>query len=266
MRKSLPSDSETCPAADDRARIRLDGVSLRFILYGTKRTGMKEALFSRLFHRHVRRLRETKQFWVLQGIDLTVSHGERLGVIGVNGAGKTTLLQVIAGIYPPTSGRVEIDGRVAPLIDIGAGFSAELTGRENIFLYSSLLGRASSEMAGKVDRILEFAELQDFADMPIKYYSTGMRQRLNFSVATEVVPEILLIDEVFAAGDAFFTLKAKDRMHMLLDNSKISVMVSHNLGLIREACSRVILIHQGKIARDGEPDAVCAYYLESQGR
>ncbi len=246
---------------DNRTRIVLDGIGLRFIAYGQKKAGLKEAAFNRLFRRPVSRIRKTETFWALRRIDLNIIQGERIGIIGPNGAGKSTLLKLISGIYPPTEGSIEVAGRIAPLIELGAGFSPELSGRENIFLNGALLGLGEKIMNEKVGRILEFAELHKFAEMPLKYYSIGMKLRLAFSIATDIMPQILLIDEMFAGGDAFFAKKAKQRMLQLLDSSKIVIIVSHNLNLIQEVCGKVIWIQEGRIISEGDPKTVCEQYL-----
>ena len=249
--------------SDDHAGIHLKDVALRFIMYGDKRALFKEAVLARFF-RKFRRMRPTKEFWALQDITLDIAHGERVGIIGPNGAGKSTLLRLITGIYTPARGRLEVLGDIAPLIDLGAGFNPEISAHENIVLYGALLGRSRSDMESKIDRILSFAGVEKFADMPTKYYSTGMQLRLSFAVATDILPEILIIDEVFAGGDAEFQKKAKQRMIDLIDNAKILVMVSHNLGLLQELCERIIWLHEGRIVADGLPEDVCSRYLAEQ--
>jgi lipopolysaccharide transport system ATP-binding protein len=252
--------------AGNQAEILLENVSLRFILYRNRRTGLKEAMLNRVFRNVVRPMRQHKEFWVLNDVDLRVEHGERLGIIGPNGAGKSTLMKLICGIYKPTRGRITTVGRLAPLIELGAGFDHELAARQNILLYGSLLGYSTSYMEQKIESILDFAELHKFADTPLKYYSTGMLQRLGFSVATDIMPEILLVDEVFAGGDASFSARAQERMLNLIDYSKIFAIISHNLNLIQDVCSRVIWLGDGQIRMDGRPGEVCDAYLETVRR
>jgi ABC-type polysaccharide/polyol phosphate transport system ATPase subunit len=241
------------------AGIRLRDVGLRFIMYGDRRARLKEALLGGLWKR-LARMRPTEEFWALKSISLDIAHGERVGIIGQNGAGKSTLLRTVAGIYRPATGRIEVVGDIAPLIDLGAGFNHEISARENIILYGSLLGHTRREMEAKSERILEFAGVEKFANMPTKYYSRGMLLRLTFSVATDILPEILLVDEVFAGGDAEFSRKASERMTNLIDTAHILVMVSHNLNLIETLCQRVIWLHQGAIRMDGAPDEVIDAY------
>jgi ABC-type polysaccharide/polyol phosphate transport system ATPase subunit len=259
MNPASSTDFEVTQEAD-WALVQLRNVGLRFSTFSSRRTGLKEALLNRTFRRHVRRER-SDGFWVLRSVDLDVEHGERLGILGPNGAGKSTLLKLICGIYRPTEGRLETIGRLAPLIELGAGFDQELPAGSNILLYGSLLGYSRKYLEEKIESVIEFAELQRFAEMPLKYYSTGMLQRLGFSVATDILPEILLVDEVFAGGDASFSAKARRRMHNLIDTAHILVMVSHNLSLLTEICTRVIWVEEGAIRMDGKPDDVCQAYL-----
>ena len=245
-----------------RASIALRDVSLRFIMYGDKKALLKEAVIAKLLSR-LNRMRPTKEFWALNDITLDIRHGDRVGIIGANGAGKSTLLKLITGIYIPAKGRLKIVGDIAPLIDLGAGFNPEISAHENIILYGALLGHGRQEMESKVKRIIEFAGVEEFAEMPTKYYSTGMQLRLSFSVATDILPEILLIDEVFAGGDTEFKRKAKQRMESLIDNAKILVMVSHNLELLKDLCTRIIWLDKGRIVADGDSQEIIDAYLAS---
>ena len=242
--------------------IRLTGVGLRFSLLVDGPPLLRQAIVRRVLSRPLRRLRRSEDLWALSDVSLAVEHGERVGVIGDNGAGKSTLMAVIAGIYPPTTGRVVVAGRVAPLTHFGAGFNGELSARENVILYGALLGHDRRRMEGRVDAILRFAGVRRFARMPVKYFSTGMALRLGFAVATDVEPEVLLIDEVFAGGDTAFRRRAGRRMRELVGTAKILVMVSHNLELVRELCSRVILLDHGRVVAEGAPAAVIDAYLE----
>jgi ABC-type polysaccharide/polyol phosphate transport system ATPase subunit len=191
--------------------------------------------------------------------------GERIGIMGHNGAGKSTLLRLLARIYPPTTGRLSIRGSVAPLIEMGAGFNPELSGRENILLNGAMLGMSRREMQRKVDGIWEFTGLREFASMPLKYYSSGMYLRLAFGIATEVDPEILLIDESLGAGDVSFVEKAKARIRGLVDRSNLVAIVSHDLGSLLELCRRGIWMEQGRIRGDGPiRDVMHAYITDAQ--
>ena len=187
-------------------------------------------------------------------------HGDRIGIVGRNGAGKSTLLKVISNIYAPTEGCVNVVGHVVPLLEFGAGFHGEFTGRENIYFNGVILGIPRSVLRDIEQEIIEFSELEEFIDTPIKYYSTGMYMRLAFSVATAIHPEILILDELFAGGDASFIIKAKERMMKCVDNASIVIIVSHQQELIRELCQRVIYLDKGEIISDGPTDDVLAEY------
>ena len=252
--------STTTFTDSDGAAIELDAVSLRFRRYGDSRPAIKQAVLNAIFSRSYAK---TRDFWLFRDLNLRISHGQRVGIVGANGAGKSTLLKVISGIFYPTAGRVRVTGRIAPLIELGAGLNPELSGVENVYLNGAILGFSPAQMSAKMERILEFAGLEPFARTPLKYYSTGMLMRLAFAIATDVEPEILIIDEIFAAGDAEFIRKASGRMHKLMDSSHIVVMVSHDLSLIRQFTSRVLWIDKGKIAADGKADDVCEQYLRS---
>ncbi len=182
-------------------------------------------------------------------------------MIGDNGAGKSTLMATIAGIYRPTTGRIQVAGTIAALSHFGAGFNGELSARENVILYGALLGHDRRVLEERVEEILRFAGVRRFAQVPVNSFSTGMRLRLGFSVATNILPEILLVDEAFAGGDTPFHRRAAGRMRELIASSKILVLVSHNLDLVTELCSRAVLIEQGRVLADGEPAAVIETYL-----
>lgn len=201
-------------------------------------------------------------FWGLRNINLRLSEGDRLGIIGKNGAGKSTLLKVISRIYRPTEGTLTVDGRIAPLIEIAAGFNPELSGRENAYLNGSILGISRKTVRERLDSIIEFSELQDFIDMPVKYYSTGMHMRLAFTVATEIPPDILILDELYAGGDAAFIQKANERLDRFIKTSKILILVAHNLDYIKRFCSKVIVIEHGKIIAGGPPALIIDRYLD----
>ncbi|HEY2593304.1 MAG TPA: ABC transporter ATP-binding protein [Chloroflexota bacterium] len=200
-------------------------------------------------------------FWALENIDLTISAGERLGVIGRNGAGKSTLLQVIASVLRPTTGRVAVLGRVAPLLQLGAGFDPELSGRENVYLNGALLGMKRATIRARFDAIVEFAELDEFIDAPLRTYSTGMAGRLGFAVATECQPDVLLLDEVLAVGDEAFQSKCVERLREFTGRGTTLVLVTHDADLVMRECTRVVWIRDKRIVADGEPsDVVDAYH------
>jgi len=244
--------------------IQLDDVSLRFRIYATQNRSIKETVVNLLLRRQYGK--PSTEVQALRGVTLAVGEGQRLGIIGDNGAGKSSLLKVMARIYPPTSGRIERRGFLVPLLEIGIGFNGELSGVENIYLTGAIMGFGRAEMKQRVDPILDFAELREHADTPVKYYSSGMAQRLAFSVATEIDPEILLLDEVFSVGDIHWIEKAKARMQALIDRSSILVLVSHQMELIEQYCNRAIWMQGGRIAMDGPPPEVVAAYRGGAAR
>ena len=202
----------------------------------------------------------------LRDATLTVAPGERVGVVGPNGAGKSTLFRVIARVRRPTEGRVVVRGRVAPLLELGLGFHGELTGRENVVLHGTLMGFSRALMLERMDAIAAFAELEAFLDSPIRTYSTGMVARLAFAVATDVDPDILLVDEALSVGDERFRAKCRDRMAALRERGRTFLLVSHSLSDITDSCTRALWISDGRILQDGPADAVCAaYHAWAQG-
>lgn len=237
--------------------IRLTDVVQRFRLIRDRPDTLREA-FTKMF----RRRDDFQLFEALKGISLTIGKGEVVGIIGRNGSGKSTILKVIAGIYEPTSGRVETVGKIAAMIELGTGFHHELTGRENIAINGMLLGYSRREMKALEAQIIDFADLGDFIDSPVKQYSSGMYMRLAFAVATEVYPDILLVDEILAVGDAPFHEKCMQRMRNFTASGNTIVFVSHDMHAMRNFCSRIILIHNGKQVADGPPDRVIARYEE----
>lgn len=240
------------------SEIVLENVGLQFKLYHNKSSSIKE-LFANVFSGEKHSAED--KFLALNDINLRIEHGERLGIIGHNGAGKSSLLKVLCKIYTPTSGRINIKGKIAPLLEIGAGFNPELSGRENIYLNGTILGYSIKSIKEIEADIIEFSELAQFIDMPVKYYSTGMYMKLAFSIATAVQPDILILDELFAGGDADFILKAQERMKSMIEDSNIMVFVSHQMELLLELCNRVIWVDHGRIIADGKPDVIINKYL-----
>ncbi|MBA2380073.1 MAG: ABC transporter ATP-binding protein [Blastocatellia bacterium] len=201
-----------------------------------------------------------KEFWAVRDVSFDVERGEVLGIIGHNGAGKSTILKMLASITPPTSGEIIINGRLSALIEVGSGFHPELTGRENIFLNGSILGMTRREIATKLERIVEFAGIQQFVDTPVKRYSSGMYVRLGFSIAAHLDPDILLLDEVLAVGDAAFQAKCLKRIAELKESGTTIVFISHDLGAVERVCSRAILLDRGEIAAVGTANDVITKY------
>ena len=202
-------------------------------------------------------------FWALKNVSFDIEKGDSVGLIGSNGAGKSTVLKILSRVTTPTSGRFSNQGRVGALIEVGAGFHPELTGRDNVFLNGAIMGMSRSEVAEKFDRIVDFAEIEKFIDTPIKYYSSGMQVRLGFAVAAHIDPEILLIDEVLAVGDASFQTKCLNKLAELKQQARTIVLVSHNLANIIEHSKKVLWLQGGEVGAYGEPDAVVDQYLRS---
>lgn len=207
----------------------------------------------------------TETFWALQDVSFTLGHGEALGVIGRNGSGKSTLLSCLAGIYRPTRGAVRTRGRAAALLELGAGFHEELSGRDNIFLNASLYGLRNREIARRLPYIVEFAELGDFIDAPVKTYSTGMYSRLGFSIAVHLDPDILLLDEILSVGDQPFQRKSLEKMREFMRGGKTIVFVSHALGHVVSTCQRALWLDGGRVILDGGSVEVVAAYESRMG-
>ena len=236
-------------------RIRDAGVSYR--LYREKVSTLKEAVVNRFRH-----LRSSETFWALRRVTLSIEPGESIALVGHNGSGKSTLLKTIAGVLMPSEGEVLVQGRISPMIELGAGFDAELSGRDNIFLNGALLGFSRKQMEGKFDRIVAFSELGDFIDMPIKNYSSGMYARLGFAIAQDVEPDILIVDEVLAVGDERFQEKCKARIRDFRTAGITFCFVSHNYEAARELCPRAAVLHHGRLAFDGPIDEGWEKYRE----
>jgi len=207
-----------------------------------------------------------KQFTALKDINITVNKGEVVGLMGLNGSGKSTLLKIIAGVMKPTTGKVTVKGSVAPLIEVGAGFNPDLTGRENIFLNGYLLGFSKQYINEHMQEIIDFAELGEFIDVPLKNYSSGMKSRLGFSIATAVNPQILIVDEVLSVGDFKFQQKCHKKIQELMSGNTTVFIVSHNISQIRELCTRCIWLENGKIKMEGDAEDVCDAYLKGAKR
>jgi ABC-2 type transport system ATP-binding protein len=228
--------------------IRIDGISKRFRLYRERPTSLKQRLLASRSR--------AEDFWALREVSFDVQRGAFLGLVGPNGSGKTTLLKCIAGILRPTSGTISYQGRLAALLELGAGFHPELTGRENVFLNASFLGLTRRETGRIYDEIVAFAELEEFMDNQVKFFSSGMLVRLGFAVAVHVDPEIFLIDEVLAVGDEAFQRKSLERVQSFQREGRTIVLVSHALDVVREVCDRAVMLDRGRVGAEGSPDLV----------
>ena len=240
--------------------ILLKGVGVQYDLRLTKKRKIRDTLIRDTRHS------QSGKFWALRDIDLRVEAGESLAVIGPNGAGKSTLLQVLAGILDPSAGQIEVRGTIASLLQLGAGFDAELNARENILLVGEFLGMPHDEMVQKVPGILEFADLGEFADAEIRTYSSGMKARLGFSVATSVEPEVLLLDEVLSTGDAAFVDKSRNRILELMTRARAIVFVTHDLESAATFCTRAIELEGGKIVASGPAKRVISAYKKKMAK
>lgn len=241
--------------AGQRVVVQVEELGVRLRSETHRVRSLREYLL--LGRRHVGRV---SWFEALSGITVSLQAGELLGVVGDNGAGKTTFLRVLAGIVPPSEGRVSVAGAIAPLVEMGAGFDVELTGRENVFLYGAMLGLDRRRVAGLFDAMVDFAGLQHSMDTAVKNYSSGMVARLGFSVATAVPPALLLVDEALAVGDANFRLRCSDRIDRLREQGTAVVLVSHDLELVRSQADTALWLHEGRVAAVGEVGAVLAAY------
>lgn len=238
--------------------IRANDISMRYLMTYDRIQSIKEYVVQLL-----RGKIKYEEFWALKNVSFEVERGEVVGIIGHNGAGKSTLLKVISGILKPTGGSLEVHGNVVPMLELGSGFDHDLTGRENIFLNGSILGYSEKYLKEKYEQIVEFSELGKFIDVPIRNYSSGMLMRLAFSIATVVQPEILIVDEILAVGDAAFQEKSKARMLELMSGGTTVLFVSHSLEQIREMCDRVIWLEHGQIKAIGATNDICDAYEAS---
>jgi ABC-type polysaccharide/polyol phosphate transport system ATPase subunit len=254
----MPVDGVSAEA-DSEISVDVQHISVAFRSYQQRPTTLKENVIGLM---KSRRIKYYESFWALKDVSFQVRRGEVFGIIGSNGAGKSTLLRTLAGVLPPTEGSVTVKGKVDSLIQLGAGFDAELNAIENIYLNSSLHKISHSEIKRRVPHILKFAELEDFATTPIKYYSSGMYARLGFAVAIDREPDILIVDEVLAVGDERFQKKCKAIFDRYLSEKKTIIMVSHSLGQIEQIADQVLLLAKGKIVHLGDPKEAIAKYRD----
>jgi ABC-type polysaccharide/polyol phosphate transport system ATPase subunit len=238
--------------------IELINISMKFRLATEKITSLKY-----FFVKKLKRQITYVDFQALQDINLKVNKGEIFGIIGHNGAGKSTLLKIISGILKPTTGKVILNGKIAPLIELGAGFNGDLSGLENIYINGLLLGYPKKFIREKLDEIIEFSELRDFIHTPVKNYSSGMKAKLGFSIATIVQPDILIVDEVLSVGDHKFRKKCEEKINSMIESGTTVLFVSHSLGQIESLCNRVMWLDKGRIRDIGDAKEVCAKYKNS---
>ena len=238
--------------------IKVNDVSMMFNLSAEKIDSIKE-----YFIKAVRRELHFQEFWALQDISFTLEKGDSLGIVGLNGSGKSTLLKIVSGILKPTKGTVETCGSIAPLIELGAGFDANLSARENIYLNGAILGYSRSYMSARFDEIIEFAELQDFADTAVKNFSSGMVARLGFAIATMNVPDILIIDEILAVGDYKFQEKSFARMQEMIASGATVVFVSHSIEQVQKICKKALWLEHGRMRMLGDAEAECGEYMRA---
>jgi ABC-2 type transport system ATP-binding protein/lipopolysaccharide transport system ATP-binding protein len=235
--------------------IKVEDVGMKFFLSKERTDNLKEYVI-----KFIKRELDSNEFWALKNISFELEKGDKLGLMGLNGAGKSTLLKIICGVLRPTEGNVEVNGNIVPLLTLGGGFSPDYTGRENVYLNGSLYGYPKSFIEKKFDEIVDFAEIEDFIDVPVKNYSSGMRARLAFSIATIVEPEILIVDEILSVGDATFQAKSMDKMNSLIKNDTTLLFVSHSIGMVRKICDKSIWLDKGNMVMKGSTTDVSAAY------
>jgi ABC-type polysaccharide/polyol phosphate transport system ATPase subunit len=245
----------------DSPVIDVRGLGVRYDLRLTRKNTLRQS-FTRLLGDHS----GDRHFWALQQINFKLVPGESLAVIGPNGAGKSTLLQVLAGIIAPSEGEISVHGRISSLLTLGAGFDVELTGRENILLAGAFMGMEAEEMNRRLDAIIEYADIGQFIDAPLRTYSSGMRARVGFAIATSVDPDVLLLDEVLATGDQEFRAKSKARVLEIAANAKAIVLVTHDMNWVSEFCNRSMLLERGHVVAEGDPADVVAVHQEHSAR
>jgi ABC-type polysaccharide/polyol phosphate transport system ATPase subunit len=240
---------------EKRPVIQVRNVSMLFNLNKEKIDSLKEYVI-----KFLRRQLFFTEFWALNDVSFEVLQGEVFGIVGLNGAGKSTLLKVIAGVYKPTRGRVLIEGAIAPLIELGAGFDLEFTARENVFMNGAMLGHSSKYMQERYQEIMNFADLWEFENVPLKNFSSGMVGRLGFAIATSVQPDILIADEILGVGDFKFQSKCEERIRNMILNGATVLLVSHSIDTVKSMCSRALLMEKGQVAAYGDTEEICALY------
>ncbi|MDD3984509.1 MAG: ABC transporter ATP-binding protein [Methanobacterium sp.] len=264
--KLIKSENETVSTTEKsvpktvhgKTVIKVDNVGMQFRLSEEKVDNLKEYVI-----KFLKRQISYNEFWAVRGISFEVEKGDRWGIIGLNGAGKSTLLKIISGVMKPTEGNVEIKGKIIPLLELGAGFDTNYTGKENIFLNGAMLGLSKEFLEEKYEEIVEFSEIRKFINVPLKNYSSGMRARLGFSIATTIKPEILILDEVLSVGDAKFRKKSEKKITSLFKEGVTVLFVSHSIIQVKKICNKAIWLEKGKIVMVGDAKEVCESYAEN---
>ncbi|MBR6222810.1 MAG: ABC transporter ATP-binding protein [Lachnospiraceae bacterium] len=246
--------------AGSKVVLEAEGIGMRFNLSMEKVDNLKE-----YFIKSLKKEMRFNEFWALKDVSFKLCRGDRIGVLGTNGAGKSTLMKVCAGVFKPTEGTVTKHGRLVPLLELGAGFDKQYTGAENIFLYGAMLGLDKKFIASKFDEIVEFSELKKFIDVPLKNYSSGMRSRLGFSIATTVKPDILILDEVLSVGDAKFKKKSEKKVLSMMDDGASVLFVSHSMKQVKRICNKAIILEQGRLVAAGDVEPMLEKYDEMLG-
>lgn len=237
--------------------LKVEHVGMKFKLNSEKVTDMKEYLI-KMFKKEL----EKDEFWALRDVSFSVREGDRIGILGLNGAGKSTLLKVISGVFKPTEGKLTRHGKVVPLLELGAGFDMNYTGRENIYLYGAVLGYDKAYMESKYDEIVEFSGLEQFIDIPLKNYSSGMKVKLGFSIATIAEPEILILDEVLSVGDVKFRKKSEKKVKDMMKDGTAVLFVSHSLGQVKRICNKAMILERGRVVAMGDVNKILEIYVK----
>ena len=243
-----------------KTAIEVDNVSMKFNLSKEKVDSLKDYVI-----KMIKGQIQYNEFWALKNVSFSVEKGDRVGILGLNGAGKSTLLKVISGVFKPTEGHVDKHGKMVPLLELGAGFDPQYTGKENIYLYGAMLGYTKKFIDSKYDEIVEFSELQKFMDVPVKNYSSGMKSRLGFSIATVVEPKILILDEVLSVGDAKFRKKSEKKIMSMFDSGVTVLFVSHSLEQVQRLCNKAMILEKGKLIAYGDIAPISEQYSKMIG-
>ena len=244
--------------------ISVRNVSMKFNLGIEKEFSIKQAFVNFFSFKNKKNKKKKEEFWALKNVSFEIEKGEVVGLIGSNGAGKSTILKVVSGVMKPTKGKVQVDGVISPMIELGAGFDGNLTARENIYLNGAILGYSKAFLDSKFEEIVEFSELRDFLEVPVKNFSSGMTAKLAFAIATIVNPEILIVDEILSVGDIKFQEKSRNKMLELIKGGTTVLYVSHSLQSIKDLCDKVVWIEHGKMVKMGSAKEICEEYYKKQ--